>query len=39
MSILETPVHTGRILPPLFICCLESMADEVMSDFTSNQAS
>ena len=38
MSILETLVHTGRSLPAFF-CGLESMADEVMGDFTSNQAS
>jgi hypothetical protein len=40
MSIFETPVHTGPTLSPFFPpCCLESMADEVMGDFTSDQAS
>ena len=37
MSILETPVHTGRTLSP-FLYCLESMV-EVMGDLTSDQTS
>lgn len=38
MPILETPVHTGRTLPPFFYC-LGSMVEEVMPDLTSDQAS
>jgi hypothetical protein len=37
MSILETPVHTGRTLSPFLL--LESMVDEVIGDLASDQAS